>query len=205
MREPEETPDRRPVLYALFAVVILAAAVFLFRPQGNDQLVLTPESVRETGLATQDAAPTETAQGSTPAAPSSGDRSDAGTATVELGRDPAPVPETEIVDARPQKQTLEPATPAPRATPRADGPQMGPQTQGAWVINVGSFSTRPNADNRVQALARAGVTAFVEEGNANGKKVFRVRVGYFPSREAATAYGSWLKKTRQIESWPSRR
>ncbi len=165
--------------------------------------MLTPESVREPGLAAQETSPAESPESPETVGAEEASPDEGAPAAVRLDTDSAPVAEKEIVDARPLERT--PESSAPRSTPRADGPQMGPQTQGAWVINVGSFSTRPNADNRVQALARAGVTAFVEEGNANGKKVFRVRVGYFPSREAATAYGSWLKKTRQIESWPSRR
>ena len=53
---------------------------------------------------------------------------------------------------------------------------------------VAAYTTSDDAQSRRSKLHQAGVTnAFVEQANIGGKQQYRLRVGPFPSREAAAA------------------
>ena len=47
----------------------------------------------------------------------------------------------------------------------------------AWIIQVGSFSKKENAENLVNTLRQKDFSAFMEQAEIGGKQVFRVRVG----------------------------
>jgi len=47
----------------------------------------------------------------------------------------------------------------------------------SWVIQVGSFSNRENAEKLVQELRQMKYPAFIEQADVNRTSVFRVRVG----------------------------
>ncbi len=47
----------------------------------------------------------------------------------------------------------------------------------AWVIQVGSFSNRDNAEGLVEKLQAKKFPAFLEQTEVEGKTLFRVRVG----------------------------
>ncbi len=55
----------------------------------------------------------------------------------------------------------------------------------AWVIQVGSFSNRENADRLIASLRKAGFNAFIEQTEVKGKQLYRVRVGPEISKEKA--------------------
>ncbi len=60
-----------------------------------------------------------------------------------------------------------------KAGPSADR-QVG---LSAWVVQLGSFSSRVNADKLNQRLKKAGFRAFVEPVTSNKQTAYRVRVG----------------------------
>ena len=81
------------------------------------------------------------------------------------------------------------ATPAPAASATAK-----PAASGNFVLQVASYTTQADANARRGKLHQAGVTnAFVEQASINGKQQFRLRVGPFPSREAAQAAQARLR------------
>lgn len=47
----------------------------------------------------------------------------------------------------------------------------------AWVVQLGSFSSRENADNLSEKLRQAGYPAFVEPVKSGSETAYRVRVG----------------------------
>ena len=233
MRDPEQTPDRRPLVYGVFAVVILLVAAYLFMPQGKDEpteLVLTPESVRQN--AAVDAGNSDAGLGFADDLASSIDPSlDGGIET--LPADDGPAVETHIDGQRTSlssstspaettpkttaaKSTIPKSTPtpvAPSTTPsrtpstaseRASLTQPG--SSGEWVLNVGAFSTSDNATRQVEQLGRQGVSAHVRSTSKDdGSPLYRVRVGYFPTSSAAKTYGEWLKRSQNLDSWAGKR
>ncbi|MGD8592926.1 MAG: SPOR domain-containing protein [Gammaproteobacteria bacterium] len=73
-----------------------------------------------------------------------------------------PVPEP----ARAAKEASTPPTPA-----------IKPSNVTGWVVQVGSFSQKANAEKLRDKLRKMGMASFVATGTSNGKKVYRVRVG----------------------------
>ena len=121
----------------------------------------------------------------TPAA--RGDRGDAGDARA--GAAPAPP----IPWRRRQRQTTSPPTPArpragaesaPRAAPRP-GQRRQRAERGSFVVQLGSFGSRENADRLVRDMTAKGFAAFVAPITSNGRELYRVRVG--PTRDRASA------------------
>lgn len=80
----------------------------------------------------------------------------------------------------------QPATPAPTAsTP----------TSGNFILQVAAYTSDKDAQSRRDKLVAAGVTnAYVEQAVANGKTAHRLRVGPFPTREAAEAAQARLRQ-----------
>jgi cell division septation protein DedD len=68
--------------------------------------------------------------------------------------------------------------------PKPDAaPQPAPVT--GWMIQLGSFASRPNAERLVHELKTKGFPAFLTESANGGRKLYRVRVG--PAADHATA------------------
>ncbi|WP_195843353.1 SPOR domain-containing protein, partial [Bordetella pertussis] len=111
----------------------------------------------------------------------------------------APKPE-----AKPEPKPAKPAAPArsddgARAMALLEGrspppAQSKPAANGNFVLQVASYTTQADAQARRGKLHQAGVTnAFVEQASINGKQQYRLRVGPFPSREAAQAAQARLR------------
>lgn len=68
----------------------------------------------------------------------------------------------------------------------------------AWVVQVGSFSDKKNAEDLTTKLKTAGFTAFVEESTGKNGDVYRVRVGPELSREKAEVVNKKLKEEQKL-------
>lgn len=96
---------------------------------------------------------------------------------VPLQPPPAPVV-VEKPEPAPSPSTTEPAAPAsPVVEPR--------EGLTAWVIQVGSFSSRDNAEKLVQQIRDLKYAAFMEQADVDGKTVYRVKVGPEVDRKLA--------------------
>lgn len=69
----------------------------------------------------------------------------------------------------------------------------------AWVVQVGSFSSSDNALRLRDKLRGKGFTAFVEKLSADGKRVYRVRIGPELKREEAEATLKRLQREMQMK------
>lgn len=227
-----ESPDRRPLLYGFAAVLILIAAGFIFWPRGDGShepgMVLTPDN-EQGQLAAQIESPGEelsTAQDPAPA--------DSGQDVAPEEIRSQPINETEYaVEAQPSSQTSgasssgsqtqsRPTTdravtgsgssqaqatqaPATQTTPRATDLSQ-PGASGRYLLYVGSFSTRANADRKAKELQGKGVPAEVSSGTkADGTAFYRVRVGYFEGHSRAKSYGDNLKSRLGLDYWIAER
>lgn len=124
--------------------------------------------------------------------------------------EPAPTPATETPKpAAPPK----PATaPKPEGSQRTDDgsvalallegreppkPAAAPAqtaTKGNFTLQIAAYTSDQDAQSRRQRLVSAGVTnAYVETASSNGKTAYRLRVGPFPTREAAQAAQARLR------------
>ncbi|MCP3871509.1 MAG: hypothetical protein GY703_26070 [Gammaproteobacteria bacterium] len=94
----------------------------------------------------------------------------------------ASTPDKPVVAPKPDK-TPEIAQ-KPSTTPKKTEIKAG---LSAWVIQVGSFSHRRNADNLVKTLREKKFSAFMESVDLKGKRLYRVRVGPEVDRGQAEA------------------
>jgi DedD protein len=92
---------------------------------------------------------------------------------------PTPVPATPPAAHSPA--SLPPAT---HASPPAAPPVAQAEATGAFMVQLGSFASRPNAERLAQQLKSQGFSAGVSQGSS-GRHLYRVRVG--PARDRAAA------------------
>jgi DedD protein len=112
-------------------------------------------------------------------------------------------PANNIAAATPAPPTrAAPATTSPEA--RAEAARPAPSNQraerGTFVVQLGSFASRANADGLVRDMTAKGFTAFVAPITSNGRELFRVRVGPVRDRAAAEALAAELKRAGQSGS-----
>ncbi len=133
-------------------------------------------------------------------------RRQAGLAPTSSAPPPADAGAGAAAEAAPATRAAQPAaTPKRTPTPRtSSGPASGtapatrpapagpvPAADGMWLVQVGAFGSADNAEARVRELAAGGFTAQVKAGNtADGRMLYRVWIGYFATRTAASDYAS---------------
>lgn len=87
------------------------------------------------------------------------------------------------------------ANKAPRTTEKSDPKAiLEGKSNSKAVIQIGAYSSSRQAQQMQQKLADAGISAYVSETETSKGKVYRVRTGSYPNREAA---GKALEKIRQ--------
>lgn len=101
---------------------------------------------------------------------------------------PAPTAKTPV----PPSATVSPAPTAPSAS--------APTTADEWVIQLGSFSSKKNADDLQAFLVKKGFRAFVEQGGQSSDKVYRVRIGPEKEREHADALRERVEHETQLRA-----
>lgn len=104
-----------------------------------------------------------------------------------------------------EQEAVSPSRPAAETTAPspAHPPQQVEQVEArvglsAWVIQVGSFSNRENADSLIAELREKGFPAFIEQAEVGGKQLFRVRVG--PEVDKVRAEAMLVDLDRALES-----
>jgi DedD protein len=94
---------------------------------------------------------------------------------------PAP-PASEHAQAPPQAAPPQADAAAAVSRPK---PTTAPAPVTGWMIQLGSFASRANAERLVHELKANGYAAFLTESANGGRKLYRVRVG--PASDHATA------------------
>jgi len=74
------------------------------------------------------------------------------------------------------------------------------ESKGQFSIQIGAYGKELNADYQKSQLKAAGMDARVELKESNGRILYAVRIGYYPSRSAAKEAGIDLKRTLGMDS-----
>jgi DedD protein len=69
------------------------------------------------------------------------------------------------------------------------------------VIQVFSSGDQTQANNLVERLRTDGYRAFLSPVEADGRTLFRVRVGPYESRAAAETDANELKRRHRLDTW----
>ena len=76
--------------------------------------------------------------------------------------------------------------------------------KGNFVVQIAAYTSQKDAQARRDSLVSAGVTnAYVESASPDGKTTYRLRVGPFPTREAAQAAQTRLRSLDYVNSFIS--
>lgn len=95
---------------------------------------------------------------------------------------PPPQPET--------KPETEKSPPASASVPT----QSAASTTGMWAVQLGSFSSKENAEKLAADLRKQGYAAFLSQLQTNSGQLHRVRIGPQKDRESAEAMAARLLK-----------
>ncbi len=180
-----------PIMFGALVVVVIGAA-FLFWPKSGPDLSGIGE--QQTVVTIPDSAMVTAASG-VDDAPRSSD--------VDISRENKElVPEKPVGKPAKEKKTEpEPVKtqPKPKAKPKSQAPrtvpEIKPQPDGRWAVQTGGFGDAANADKEAARLQSKGWQAMVRAGsNSQGHMVYRVWIGYFPSRDNAGAFIKQNKK-----------
>ncbi len=96
---------------------------------------------------------------------------------------PAPTPAPRAASAPPAAHAVPPPPPATTGATEAAG---------AWMVQLGSFASRANAEHLAQQLKGQGFTASVSQGTS-GRHLYRVRAGPVHDKAAAAQLQGKLK------------
>jgi DedD protein len=104
---------------------------------------------------------------------------------------------TEVTERAPmQADEIQEPEPEPESDPepgeRRAGDDGVPSGTG-WTAQVGSFSDRSNADGLMRRLREEGFEAFVMQYQADGRTMYRVRVGLESERDRAVALAERIR------------
>ncbi len=103
---------------------------------------------------------------------------------------PSPKAEPAAADPEPVKAE-EDAEPAP---PVAVPPES---STGMWAVQLGSFSSKDNAERLAAELRKQGYAAFLSQVASDGGQLHRVRIGPQRDRDSAEAMAARLEKVGQ--------
>jgi DedD protein len=105
--------------------------------------------------------------------------------------------ETHLARAAPEPEPPKPeaASPKPAAAPSTASkppPAAATAKKGDWVVQIGSFGEEENAKRQAQRVNTYGYKPDVSSVRANGRSMYRVRVGPYATRAQADATASSL-------------
>ncbi len=117
----------------------------------------------------------------------------------------APAPETrDVVEQAsaplvelPQPETKAKIESAPEKSPPTAvvaAPTAAASTTGMWAVQLGSFSSKENAENLAASLRKQGYAAFLSQLKTGSGELHRVRIGPQKDRESAEAMAARLQK-----------
>ncbi len=113
--------------------------------------------------------------------------------------EPVPTPAPAATAPRAEAQNPVPVQPAPvQTTPSR--PAGVPAERGTFVVQLGSFGSKENADRLVRDMTAKGFTAFVAPITSGGRELYRVRVGPTRERAQAEALAAQLRRIGQSGS-----
>jgi DedD protein len=103
---------------------------------------------------------------------------------------PAPAP----APARPTERTDDGSVAIALLEGKAPRQVSSAQEKGNFILQIAAYGTDKDAQARRERLVASGVTnAYVEQAVLNGKPTYRLRVGPFPTRDAAQAAQARLR------------
>jgi len=114
-------------------------------------------------------------------------------AAVDTSRGPPPVtPAAPSTSARRARSAAPAGAPAPAGSATIARKPTAGAASAAWVVQLGSFASRENAERLARQVRSQGFEVSVSQGSS-GRRLYRVRVGAAHDRAAALALAQKLR------------
>lgn len=170
----------KQLVFGFMSAVVVLIAVFLLgisvgRGVGAPDGIAAEAGAPSDTMVSTEVAPTEVAEGELTYHDDLQGRGAAGAAGVT---------EQPALPSAPPPQSADPVTPAPVSAPPAAAQAPPPAAAGDFVLQLGAFGVRPNADRLVEELKQKGYAAFIARPESD-PSLFAVRVGPFQTRAQA--------------------
>jgi len=188
-------------------VVIVAAALFIFWPRGGglpteEGDLTSVVTLPDTSAAAVAAVPRSSdvdldqeLQDVVPEKPDIGDPTPEG-ARVSLRQEADSRPQADEAPADPASPVTQGTAPATKADQQPAVTLGDPSAQGKWVVQMGAFGTAGNAAKVADTYSGQGFRCeVVNMPSTNGGSTYKVWIGYFETRAAATAYARDHRET----------
>lgn len=114
---------------------------------------------------------------------------------TDLQEKPAAEAPQSVAASKPEPTTQ---ASAKKDTAAASRTPIKPSNVTGWVVQVGSFSKKANAEKLRDRLRKMGMASFVATGKSDNKKVYRVRVGPEISRADAEKIQAKIKQKTKL-------
>ncbi|MGI9237787.1 MAG: SPOR domain-containing protein [Woeseiaceae bacterium] len=184
----------------LVLFVVLVVPIFLDGPPGENEIV--SEQVLLPGQESQKTQTVVLERNRTEPVPA------ANTAVEAAG--PAEKPTPEPSKQQPAQKTPPVVEKKIEPAPKIAEPKPTPEPEvavakvpvasstGMWAVQLGSFSSKENAEKLAADLRKQGYAAFLSQlTTSSGQQLHRVRIGPQKDRESAEAMGNRLRKVGQ--------
>jgi len=115
-----------------------------------------------------------------------------------------PLPAQSVLDAtpvvtRPRDALTKAASDSAQLAASSSGPPAAAGHEGAYQLQVSSFRDKAESDQFAEQLRVRGHRAYVVEAHVPGRGTwYRVRVGPFPTQQAAAAYRASFEQKEQV-------
>ena len=103
----------------------------------------------------------------------------------------------EVPEQQEEEEVPTEVRPAPEATqtPPPDPPKSAPVPSSGWSVQIASYESATDADARVAKLQERGLKAYRIAALIRGHNWYRVKVGAYPSKDAAAEARTALART----------
>lgn len=121
-------------------------------------------------------------------------------------QDTIPAPAAEPAKPAPS-DTVAKAAPAPAVQPEKTAPAAAPAQEipvqkEYWILQLGAFSQKSNADLLVKNLKKQGISGTIEERVGETKTLYLVQTGKFETKEKAIDFGASKLTPLNVEFRP---
>ena len=176
----------------LVVFVVLVVPIFLDGPPGDEEVVT--ERVMLPGQDGQNTQTVVLERDRTEPVPSTSSQP---VVSEELAADEPKPAVTKMPEPKQDSQQAPPKTspqPTPEPVAKENPPEQAASTTGMWAVQLGSFSSRENAEKLAADLRKQGYAAFLSQLQTSNGVLHRVRIGPQKDRESAEAMAARLLK-----------
>jgi DedD protein len=179
----------------LVLFVVLVVPIFLDGPPGESEMV--SERVLLPGQESQKTQTVVLDRNRTEPVPVA--------STTPVAAEPTPEPKLETPAVRVEEKAPQAVRKQPLPSPEVEKDEAKPvierppaaSTTGMWAVQLGSFSSKENAEKLAADLRKQGYAAFLSQLSTSSGQLHRVRIGPQKDRESAEAMAARLKKLGQ--------